>query len=160
MLRKLGHEPGSVNEREWHDVAAHAINTIDRHTYIVCDAHTLAPIPGHAAITGRIGIAADVARDFPGLTARRADECTPEHRESLAATLDDMADTCMRMIDMYRGRMLEWAHKAAAATVGTREQTSAALAADKLANRIDREAAEWVRCTTRAKDIREALASA
>lgn len=84
------------DSRGFVDAFSRAAADIGNHAYYVADAYTHAPITPYAPLTGVMGIAADVARAIPGMTALRADDVSPARRESLAATCDLIARTDLR----------------------------------------------------------------
>lgn len=120
---------------------------VGSHSYYVADAYTHAPITPYAPLTGVMGIAADVARAMPGMTALRADDVSPARRESLAATCERIAATELRSWEL---------------NIAAYEAYAAAGNAVGMANtlaRANRAAEESDRASDRAHAIRAALAS-
>lgn len=72
------------------DVFASALAECERSDYVVVDHYTRAPITPVAPVKGRVGIAADVARSFPGLTAVKVADVSPAARAEYVAFLEDM----------------------------------------------------------------------
>lgn len=85
MLRTVGHVPGSAAEREWHGTLSRAFADIGNKTYVIADAVTHAPITPFAPIPGRVGIGADIAREFPGMRALQAGDVAPDVRRGRIA---------------------------------------------------------------------------
>lgn len=73
------------------EAIAAALTVVESRMYVVADAYTHAPITPIAPMTGRMGIAADVARDMPGMTALPISDVAPERRAAFADHLDWMA---------------------------------------------------------------------
>lgn len=97
-LRTLGHVAGSHAEREWHGALGRAFASVSATTYAIADAHTRAPITPFAPIAGRAGIAADVARVWPGLTALPVARVSPEERAEFAAIAERSADVALESV--------------------------------------------------------------
>lgn len=91
MLRPIGHEQGSANEREWHVALGNAFAAIGNRTYVIADAVTHAPITPFAPIQGYVGIGADITRDFPGMRALHAEDAAPDVRRERSAYHDNAA---------------------------------------------------------------------
>lgn len=133
------------NSREFVAAFSRAAADIGNHSYYVADAYTHAPITPYAPLTGVMGIAADVARDIPGMTALRADDVSPARRESLAVTCDRIAAIELRSWERNIAAYDDYA--AAGHAVGM---------ANTLA-RANRAAAESDRASDRAHAIRAAI---
>lgn len=91
MLRPIGHEPGSPSEREWHAALGNAFVAIGNKTYVIADAVTHAPITPFAPLQGRVGIGADIAREFPGMRALPVEDVAPDVRHGRIAYHDNAA---------------------------------------------------------------------
>lgn len=87
---------------------AHAINDIDNHMYVVIDSHTRALALPLAPMVGHVGIAADIARQYPGMTAVRLEDATLAARESLADTCYAMAGTESAANKLYLSQYWEY----------------------------------------------------
>lgn len=84
-LKSLADTPGMP------EAIAAALTVVESRAYVVADAYTHAPITPIAPMPGRMGIAADVARDMPGMTALPLADVSPDRRAEFADHLDRMA---------------------------------------------------------------------
>ena len=139
-LTRLGHEPGSKAEKEWHEAMASAFQRVTSTLYVVVDAYTHKPVEGREPIQGYVGIAADIASAEPGLTAIPADDATPERRAQFADALDRQARFAADYSDM---KMAQYEKNGS----------------EKALLRANREAEESDRLSDRAYYVRAALES-
>lgn len=144
-LSLIGHAPGSPAEREWHATLAREFAAIGTRAYVVADAYTHAPITPYAPITGYAGIAADIARDIPGMTALEMEAVSPERRAHFAHILEGIARTELAAWERNTAAYDDYAARGHA--VGM---------ANTLA-RGNRAAAESDRCSDRAHAVRRSL---
>ena len=116
---------------------ANALAQCEASTYVVANAYTHAPITPYAPMSGRMGIAADVARDMPGMTALRVADVHPDRRAAFADSLDHMARMDAAASDNALARWEEWRAKGNAVGMenALKRANSAAEESDRASDR-------------------------
>lgn len=158
-IARIGHAPGSPDETAWHDALAAAAATAERTAYVVADAVTRAPITPVAPFPGGWGVAADISRAHPGLTAIPAVLAAPAERAAFADMAERMADAERAAERRHRDRVGVWAaeHAAAVRDGSTRRADDAARGMATCQLRAERAAADAVAHAERAAAIRATL---
>jgi hypothetical protein len=157
----FGYAVGSDTESAWHDMLAAAAVAAERTTYVVADAVTRAPITPFAPFPGGWGVAADITRAYPGLTAVPAGRVAPSERAAFADIAERMADAERRAERMHRERGAVWAaaHADAVGKGMARDAADAERAAETCRMRAERAAADAVAHAERAAAMRATFAA-
>lgn len=126
---------------------AAALAKCEASLYVIADADTHAPITPYAPMRGHLGIAADVRRELPGLTAMREDDVSPARRAAFAESLESQARFEADAAERAWTRVEHW--RALGNETGERNALS----------RHERAADESDRLSDRAHRVRRAIAA-